>query len=105
MASCPRPVASLAMCRALLLRWLPEEFHRVEPEASGNPFDGLKRQVPLASLQAPNVGLVVAQLVGELLLAEPVSFTIGPEIEADPSLQFPFGHPCTCCGCYLRPSL
>jgi hypothetical protein len=84
--------SSCAAARSLL--WLAlarlQQDERVDADLAGDALQALESQVALAALDAAHVGAVDAELVGEVLLAEALGLSVGPEVAADGALEVAF---------------
>lgn len=69
---------------------LPEQIERLDSQIGGKLFDGSEAEIAEALLDAADVGPVVAELLGELLLAEPDPLPVSAEVATERALQVTF---------------
>lgn len=75
----------LAGHRGLALGWL-QQSKGVDVDLAGDALQALEGQVALTTLDTAHVCAVDFELVGEVLLAEALGLSVGPEIAADGAL-------------------
>jgi hypothetical protein len=64
-----------------------QQLQRVDAQLAGDALDGPQRQVPLTALDSAHLGPVNAEDISARLLAQPLDFTIGPEVPSQGPLQ------------------
>ena len=72
--------------RLLLGGRFPKKFEWIDVEVEREAFDGAKAEVAEALLDAADVGAVVAEALGELLLAESLLLAVRAEVAPERSL-------------------